>query len=315
MSSTTPNNSGQNNKSITSASRILNRFMNTTNSSENLISNAQQSTLNVITSAAVAAVSSFQNMLSNNSLSSQPCSSSSSSANSSAQNTPNTFRDLTNQNIENAFGILPTVHTSLITSTIKIEKKHFDKVKKLADKLLKHCQSERMNLINSPPYIIDILPDICHVFDTIYVVYENKLHLLNDLDYFCVLIKNCIEKFQELIDLFKLAGKKMYEENSVERQKLVKYTLTYSHMLAEMKSIFPKDVYEGQSFRIAKKDAADFWKTNFGDRVMVSWKEFEIKLNSVHKISNQMEVDSLRETIQLTRTKYVSIFEFDIFTR
>lgn len=28
-----------------------------------------------------------------------------------------------------------------------------------------------------------------------------------------------------------------------------------------------------------------------------------------------MELNSLRETIQLTKTKYVSIFEFDIFTR
>lgn len=172
-----------------------------------------------------------------------------------------------------------------------------------------------MRLINSPPYIIDILPDICQVFNTIYFVYENKLGQLNEIDYFCVLIQNCLAKFQELLDLFKSAGKRMYEETSPERQKLIKYTLTYSHILAEMKSMFPKDGYEGESFRVAKKDAAEFWKTNFGERVIVGWREFELKLNRVHQISNQLELNSLRETIQLTKTKYVSIFEFDIFTR
>ena len=85
-----------------------------------------------------------------------------------------------------------------ITNKIKLEKKHFEKITKLAEKLLKYCSSDKMNLINSPPYIIDILPDICQVFNTIYVVYEHKLHVLNDIDYFCVLIKNCLDKFQYL---------------------------------------------------------------------------------------------------------------------
>lgn len=206
-------------------------------------------------------------------------------------------------------------HSVHITNKIKLEKKHFEKITKLAEKLLKYCSADRMNLINSPPYIIDILPDICQVFNTVYVVYEHKLHVLNDIDYFCVLIKNCLDKFQELVELFKQAGKRMYEENSVERQKLVKHTLTFSHILAEMKSIFPKDVYEGTQFRIAKKDAEEFWKTNFNDRIIISWIEFEMKLNQVHKISDKMELFALRETIQLTKTKYISIFEFDIFTR
>jgi E3 ubiquitin-protein ligase CBL len=206
-------------------------------------------------------------------------------------------------------------HSVHITNKIKLEKKHFEKITKLAEKLLKYCSSDKMNLINSPPYIIDILPDICQVFNTIYVVYEHKLHVLNDIDYFCVLIKNCLDKFQELVDLFKQAGKRMYEENSIERQKLVKFTLTFSHILAEMKSIFPKDVYEGAHFRIAKKDAEEFWKSNFNDRVIISWIEFEMKLNQVHKISDKTELFALRETIQLTKTKYISIFEFDIFTR
>lgn len=253
-----------------------------------------------------------------------PTSSSSSSASSgasSSQHTPNELRQQlvtasTLTTTENMVS-LPSnwSYNQSITSSVKLDKKMFDKVNKLADKLLKYCQSEHMHLINSPPYIIDILPDICQIVNTVAFVYENKMTQLNEIDYFCVLMRNTLEKFQELVDLFKSAGKRMYEETSVERQKLVKYTLTYSHMLAEMKCMFPKDIYEGETFRIAKKDAADFWKANFGERVIVGWREFELKLNRVHQISNQLELNSLRETIQLTKTKYVTIFEFDIFTR
>lgn len=246
-------------------------------------------------------------------------SSGSSSASSSSQHTPNHQHEsaMASANHTNEPLALPANWSSnaSITSSIKLEKKHFDRINKLAEKILKHCQSKRMNLINSPPYIIDIVPDVCQIFSTIYFVYEEKLAQLNECDYFCVLIKNCLDKFTELADLFKAAGNRMYEENSAERQKLVKYTLIYSHILAEMRCFFPKDVYAGESFLIAKKDAADFWKSNFGDRVIVSWKEFELKLNRVHTINNELELNSLRETIQLTKTKFVSVFEFDIFTR
>lgn len=164
-------------------------------------------------------------------------SSTSSSASSSSQHTPNQAAENVDNIGDGGTISLPSnwSYNHSITSSIKLEKKMFDKVNKLAEKLLKHCQSERMQLINSPPYIIDILPDICQLFNTIYFVYENKLAQLNEIDYFCVCMRNCLEKFQELADLFKVAGKRMYEESSVERQKLVKYTLTYSHILAEMK--------------------------------------------------------------------------------
>ena len=197
----------------------------------------------------------------------------------------------------------------------KVDKKLFEKLKKMSEKIVKLCQSEKMNLLNSPPYILDILPDICQVFGSIYVAYENKMHVLSEIEYFRVIISNCFYKLNKLNDLFKQPGKRIYDETSKEREQLTKYTLILSHMLVEMKSIFPKDVYEGQNFRIAKQDAADFWKLNFKDRNIVSWKEFENKLNRVHKISNSHEANELKYTIQLTESNYVSIFEFDIFTR
>lgn len=52
----------------------------------------------------------------------------------------------------------------------------------------------------------------------------------------------------------------------------------------------------------------------FPCRIIVLWDEFQQRLNQVHQIHNE-EADHLRRTIQLTRTKFVSIFEFDVFTR
>ena len=200
----------------------------------------------------------------------------------------------------------------------RIEKKHFDKLLKLIDKLLKYCSDERMNLVNSPPYIIDILPDLRHQFQAIHALYAERLHVLNGIDYFCVLMKNCMEKLQALVDLFKSAGsKRMCDEASDERHRFVKHTLTFSHILAEMRSLFAAadGLYQGQLYRIAKKDADEFWRANFHERTIVNWREFELKLNRVHKISSASEADALRETIQLTKSRHVSIFEFDIFTR
>jgi E3 ubiquitin-protein ligase CBL len=185
----------------------------------------------------------------------------------------------------------------------------------LSEKVLKYCQCDKLKLVNSPPYIIDILPDICQHLNIIQIAYENKMHVLNDIEYFNIFSRNLVDKLNKLVDLFKQAGRRIYDESSDERARLTKYTLILSHMLSELKSMFPKDVYDAQSFRIAKQDAADFWRQTFKEKAIVSWDEFEKKLNNVHKISSKMEAVKLRRTVQLTESNYVSIFEFDIFTR
>jgi hypothetical protein len=111
-------------------------------------------------------------------------------------------------------------------------------------------------------------------------------------------------------------GKRIYEARSEERAKLTKFTLVLSHSLAELRSLFPRDVYEGAQFRIAKQDAADFWRTHVGaERTCLAWPEFERKLNLAHRIASPQEAAKLRATIQLCESRHVSIFEFDIFTR
>ena len=112
------------------------------------------------------------------------------------------------------------------------------------------------------------------------------------------------------------AGKeKLFDENSHYRRNLTKLSLVFSHMLSELKAIFPGGVFAGDTFRITKSDAADFWRISFGERTIVPWKLFRLTLNEVHPISSGLEAMALKSTIDLTCNDYISNFEFDVFTR
>jgi len=66
--------------------------------------------------------------------------------------------------------------------------------------------------------------------------------------------------------LFKDHRDKMYDEQSPCRRSLVKLSLVFSHMLAELKALFPGGIYCGDSYRITKNDAAEWWKKSFGHK-------------------------------------------------
>lgn len=50
-------------------------------------------------------------------------------------------------------------------------------------------------------------------------------------------------------------------------------------------------------------------------RTIVPWKMFRQCLHDVHPISSGLEAMALKSTIDLTCNDYISVFEFDIFTR
>ncbi|XP_038669966.1 E3 ubiquitin-protein ligase CBL-like isoform X2 [Scyliorhinus canicula] len=86
-------------------------------------------------------------------------------------------------------------------------------------------------------------------------------------------------------------------------------------MLANLRAIFPKGLFQGDTYRITKMDAADFWKKSFGDQSIVPWRYFRDQLYKVHRFGSGMESMALKSTIDLTCNDHISIFEFDIFTR
>lgn len=67
-----------------------------------------------------------------------------------------------------------------------IDRRTLEKTWKLMDKVVKQCQQSKMNLKNSPPFILDILPDTYQHLRLIYNKYENNLAALNGNEYFKV---------------------------------------------------------------------------------------------------------------------------------
>uniref|UniRef100_A0A672QIB7 E3 ubiquitin-protein ligase CBL n=1 Tax=Sinocyclocheilus grahami TaxID=75366 RepID=A0A672QIB7_SINGR len=177
------------------------------------------------------------------------------------------------------------------------------------------CQNPKLALKNSPPYILDLLPDTYQHLRTILSRYEGKMETLGDNEYFRVFMENLTKKTKQTISLFKDGKERMFEENSQPRRNLTKLSLIFSHMLAELKAIFPNGLFQGDNFRITKADAAEFWRRSFGDKTIVPWKVFRQALHEFHPISSGLEAMALKSTIDLTCNDYISVFEFDIFTR
>ena len=55
-----------------------------------------------------------------------------------------------------------------------------------------------MNLKNSPPFLLDILPDTYQHLRLIYTKYEDKLSVLNSNEYFKIFIENLQKKCKQV---------------------------------------------------------------------------------------------------------------------
>ena len=147
-----------------------------------------------------------------------------------------------------------------------IDKKTIEKAWKLMDKVVNSCANRRMNLKNSPPFILDILPDTYQHLRIIFKKYEDNIGFLNDNEYFKLFMENLMSKCKQTNHLFKEAKDKIYDETSTYRRSLTKLSLIFSHMLAELKALFPNGSYGGDNYRITKQDAAEFWVQSFQTR-------------------------------------------------
>lgn len=181
--------------------------------------------------------------------------------------TSRTSRIQQSKNISSIFSKLHGAFSDACSpQKMSTDKKTLEKTWKLMDKVVRQCQQSKMNLKNSPPFILDILPDTYQRLRLIYSKYEHQMHVLHANEHFNVFINNLIRKCKQAIKLFKEGKEKMFDENSHYRRNLTKLSLVFSHMLSELKAIFPNGVFAGDQFRITKADAAEFWKANFGNR-------------------------------------------------
>ena len=98
-----------------------------------------------------------------------------------------------------------------------------------------------------------------YLFDAFSV--ESTVFLLCQM----VIIKQIYRIDEILNDLFKFKSY-FFFLYYIHRRNLTKLSLIFSHMLAEIKAIFPNGQFQGDNFRITKADAADFWRKFFGDK-------------------------------------------------
>lgn len=150
-----------------------------------------------------------------------------------------------------------------VTSAFEVDRRTIEKTWQLMDKVVKLCQQPRLNLKNSPPFILDILPD---TYQHLRMIYAKDEASIQNNEYFYLFIENLMRKCKQTIKLFKEGRDRMFDENSHCRRNFIKLSLVFSHMLSELKAEFPNGVFVGDKFRITKNDAEDFWKKCFGNR-------------------------------------------------
>ncbi|GAA6096458.1 E3 ubiquitin-protein ligase CBL-B [Tachysurus ichikawai] len=128
-------------------------------------------------------------------------------------------------------GIIDAIHDAVgPPKQAAADRRAVEKTWKLMDKVVRLCQNPRLQLKNSPPYILDILPDTYQHLRMILCKYEEnqKLAQLSENDYFKVYIDSLMKKSKRAIRLFKEGKERMYEEQSQDR--LAQFLLADVHV-------------------------------------------------------------------------------------
>ena len=119
---------------------------------------------------------------------------------------------------------------------------------------------------------------VINVLNCVYVLqfcqlqaYSNAINVLNYVHnykhvLYRIFIENLMVKCKKSLKLFKDGREKIFDEHSSYRRGLTKLSLVFSHMLAELKALFPNGSFAGDTFRITKGDASDWWKKSFPDK-------------------------------------------------
>ncbi|XP_042345586.1 E3 ubiquitin-protein ligase CBL-C isoform X2 [Plectropomus leopardus] len=196
-----------------------------------------------------------------------------------------------------------------------------DKALKRLDKLHQLCTNPRLGLRNSPPYLPELVSETTTMLAHVWEPYRSprvaggQMPRGDEAKYLRVHVRNLLDKTDRAVLLFKEGREKIFEETSSYRRNLTKLSLLFSHMLWELKAMFPGGGFQGDTYRVTKTEAEEFWMHSFGNRCIVQWNSFKEKLRSVHAFEEGMESMALKSTIDLTCNDHISVFEFDIFTR
>ncbi|KAI4871210.1 hypothetical protein NFI96_003476 [Prochilodus magdalenae] len=198
------------------------------------------------------------------------------------------------------------------------DRKLFEKVLKRLAKLQMLCTDQRLALKNSPPYLPELVSDTANLLVEVWAPYRGSVLAVSRGDegeYLKIHIRQLLDKTDRAILLFKEGKDKMFEERSSYRRNLTKLSLLFSHMLCELRAMFPGGRFQGDLYKLTKTEAKEFWRKAFGYKCIVQWSNFKQQLRRVHSFEEGMEAMALKSTVDLTCNDHISVFEFDIFTR
>ncbi|KAM7383204.1 hypothetical protein PAMP_002875 [Pampus punctatissimus] len=196
-----------------------------------------------------------------------------------------------------------------------------DKAIRRLDKLRELSTNPRLGLRNSPPYLPELVSETTTLLTQVWEPYQgsrvasSQVPRGDEAKYLRVHMRNLLDKTDRAMLLFKEGREKIFEEASNYRRNLTKLSLLFSHMLWELKAIFPGGRFHGDTYRVTMTEAGEFWKFSFGNKCIVQWNNFKKQLKTVHAFEEGMESMALKSTIDLTCNDHISVFEFDIFTR
>ena len=103
---------------------------------------------------------------------------------------------------------------------------YFKKLTERMDSIMKTCQKIN-NLNNSPPYILDILPDIHSHMRLIINEHGSRFERLNENDYFQTFVANLTEKCKSLSKILRQAKNQLNSVNSAARRDLTRMSLIF----------------------------------------------------------------------------------------
>ncbi|XP_041844741.1 E3 ubiquitin-protein ligase CBL-C isoform X2 [Melanotaenia boesemani] len=211
----------------------------------------------------------------------------------------------------------PKLSSELPTSR---DRRLMDKSLKRLDKLHELCTNPVLGLRKSPPYLPDLIRETLTLLTEVWEPYQGfrstggQVTRGDEATYLRVHIRNLLDKTDRAVLLFKDGRERIFDETSSFRKNLTKLSLLFSHMLWELKAMFPGGYFQGDNYKVTKTEADEFWRHSFGNTCIVEWNTFKEKLRSVHPFEEGMESMALKSTIDITCNDHISVFEFDIFT-
>ncbi|XP_014010888.2 E3 ubiquitin-protein ligase CBL isoform X1 [Salmo salar] len=200
------------------------------------------------------------------------------------------------------------------------DRRQVDKALKRLEKLHRLCTNPRLGLRNSPPYLPEVVSETATHLTQVWEPYRGpasrgQAPRGDEGEYLRIHARHLLDKTNRAVLLFKEGRDKMFEEMSSYRRNLTKLSLLFSHMLWELRAMFPEGRFQGDTYRLTKTEAGEFWRRAFGNKCIVQWSSFKQHLRRVHGFEEGMESMALKSTVDLTCNDYISVFEFDIFTR